>query len=221
MGKDATVRFESRDSLFPIYLWRYRIENCDALNRDLLAEIAERRESEPGMDNTMSRYGWQSDRDLFRRTEPAHTTLALAINQMLGEAIEGLGRPGALKGMELVANGWVNINPPGGYNAPHVHPEALLSGTYYVSVPKGTNPVGGAIEFNVPHPTIKLQNLLNTPMLAERIRVVPEPGMVLMFPGTLSHWVHPNDSGEDRVSVSFNGVIRPKASPRGAAPRRS
>ena len=210
MGKDATFQFESRETLFPIYLWRFRIDDHVALNRGLLKEIAKRRSSEPGLDNRASRYGWQSERDLFRRTEPAHQKLSLAINRIIGQAIEGLWRPGVLADHALIANGWININPPGGYNAPHIHPDALISGTYYLSVPTGANPVGGAIEFNVPHPTLKMSNVFVTPMLAERVRVVPEPGLVLLFPGTLSHWVHPNDSDEDRVSISFNAVIRPK-----------
>lgn len=213
MGKDATFRFESRDSLFPIYLWRFRVDDHAALNRALLKEIAARRASEPGLDNRQTRYGWQSERDLFRRTEPAHRKLALALNRILGQAIEGLWPPGVLVDTALIANGWVNVNPPGGYNAPHIHPDALISGTYYVAIPPaGSNPVGGAIEFSVPHPTLKMSNVFVTPMLAERVRVMPEPGLVLLFPGTLTHWVHPNDSDADRVSISFNAVIRPKKS---------
>ena len=210
MGKDATFQFESRETLFPIYLWRFRIDDHVALNRGLLKEIAKRRSSEPGLENRQIRYGWQSERDLFRRSEPAHQKLALAINLIVGEAIEGLWQPGALAGYAIVANGWININPPGGYNAPHIHPDALISGTYYVSVPTGANPFGGAIEFNVPHPTLNTSNLRVMPMLADRVRVVPEPGLALLFPGTLPHWVHPNDSDQDRISISFNALIRPK-----------
>ena len=214
MGKDATFRFESRETLFPIYLWRYWIDDHAALNRMLLKEIAKRRSEEPGLGNLQSRYGWQSERDLFRRTEPAHQRLALAINRIMGQAIEGLWQPGALLDYALIANGWVNINPPGGYNAPHIHPDALISGTFYVSVPTGANPVGGAIEFNVPHNTLKMSKLFVTPMLTERVRVMPEPGLVLLFPGTQPHWVHPNDSGQDRISISFNAVIRQKTAVR-------
>ena len=42
MGKDATFQFESRETLFPIYLWRFRIDDHVALNRGLLKEIAKR-----------------------------------------------------------------------------------------------------------------------------------------------------------------------------------
>jgi uncharacterized protein (TIGR02466 family) len=32
----------------------------------------------------------------------------------------------------VLGNLWANINPPGGYNRPHVHPNCLWSGVYYV-----------------------------------------------------------------------------------------
>lgn len=210
-GAAPGFRLDSRETIFPIYLWRYRVDGHEALNAGLLAEVAARRSAEPGTGNRMSRFGWQSERDLFRRSEPAQARLAGLLERLLGEAVEGLAGPGALAGMELVANGWINVNPPGGYNAPHVHPEALLSGVYYVAVPPaGANPAGGMIEFNVPHPTLKLAHLAGLDMLAERVRVAPEPGLLLLFPGTLSHWVHPNDSAGERVSISFNATLRPK-----------
>jgi uncharacterized protein (TIGR02466 family) len=31
---------------------------------------------------------------------------------------------------------WANINPPGGYNRPHMHPNSLWSGVYYIKTPK-------------------------------------------------------------------------------------
>ena len=35
----------------------------------------------------------------------------------------------------VLGNMWANINPPGGYNAPHIHPNSLLV-VYYVKAPK-------------------------------------------------------------------------------------
>ena len=31
-----------------------------------------------------------------------------------------------------LGNMWANINPPGGMNMPHIHPNALFSGVYYI-----------------------------------------------------------------------------------------
>ena len=35
-----------------------------------------------------------------------------------------------------MGNMWANINPPGGYNMPHIHPNSHFSGVYYIKAPK-------------------------------------------------------------------------------------
>ena len=37
--------------------------------------------------------------------------------------------------------------------------------------------------------------------------VMPEPGMLLIWPAFVHHLVHPNLSKENRISVSFNVVL--------------
>ena len=37
-----------------------------------------------------------------------------------------------------MGNMWANINPPGGYNRPHVHPNSHFSGVYYIKAPKNS-----------------------------------------------------------------------------------
>ena len=45
-----------------------------------------------------------------------------------------------------MGNMWANINPPGGYNRPHLHPNSHYSGVYYIKAPKNS----GQIVFNEP-----------------------------------------------------------------------
>jgi hypothetical protein len=47
-------------------------------------------------------------------------------------------------------------------------------------------------------------------MLVDKIRVHPKPGEVLLVPSQLLHWVLPNDSEEDRVTIAFNLGAKPK-----------
>lgn len=210
--QEAPFQLEALQVLFPIPLWRYRIADHEEINRLLLAEIAERREGEQPMPPIGTRLGWQSRHDFFTRDEPGHARLSKVINRIVRHALNGMTQPGAIGEGDVGIGGWVNVNPPGGYNAPHVHPSSVLSGVYYVSTPMGENPVGGAIEFNVPHPILRMSGMPVMEMLRERIQIRPEPGLLLMFPGTLSHWVHPNDSGEERVTMAFNVAVR--ATPR-------
>ena len=48
------------------------------------------------------------------------------------------------------------------------------------------------------------------PSFRDRVRIAPEAGDVLVFPGMLAHWVLPNDSKKSRTTVAFNAIVRPK-----------
>lgn len=197
------------ENLFPTPLWHYRIDEpgLDAL---LMKEVAARRAAEPGLPNP-NRLGWQSRHDLFDRTEAGHMKLLHLIRAVIGDTLRSLQQNLDHTAIRVALNGWVNINPPGGYNAPHQHADSLLSGVYYVSVPPGASNSGGAIEFLAPHPVRQVGGLMQAPMFAERFRVKPVAGDLLLFPGQLSHWVHPNDSGEERVTIAFNARVTPES----------
>jgi uncharacterized protein (TIGR02466 family) len=196
----------SADSLFPIPLFRYRVDEA-GLNETLAKEIARRRKAESGMSST-NRVGWQSDHDLFTRKEPGHASLARLIGQVVKATLQSIDPAVDLGKLQVSMNGWVNVNPPGGYNGPHQHTNAVFSGVYYVDVPRGPSEKGGAIEFLAPHPVRLLGGLINAPMFAERVALQPKAGDLLIFPGQLPHWVHPNDSGKPRVTVAFNAMIK-------------
>ena len=66
------------------------------------------------------------------------------------------------------------------------------------------------IEFLSPHPVRLLNSVIKSPLFSDRVRVTPAAGEVLIFPGQLVHWVHPNDSGKPRVTVAFNAAIKKK-----------
>ena len=196
----------SVDTLFPIPLFRYRVDEA-GLNEKLGKEIAHRRKAEGGMTNS-NRVGWQSGHDFFGRKEPGHVSLARTIGEVMKATLQSIDPAAEFERMQVTMNGWVNVNPPGGYNGPHQHTNAVLSGVYYVDVPRGRSEKGGAIEFLSPHPIRLLGGLLNAPMFAERTHVQPKAGDLLIFPGQLPHWVHPNDSGKARVTVAFNALIK-------------
>jgi uncharacterized protein (TIGR02466 family) len=193
------------DSLFPIPLFRYRVDQA-GLNERLTTEIAKRRKAESGMSST-NRVGWQSEHDFFLRKEPGHASLARVIGEVIKATLQSIDPAVDLASLQVRISGWVNVNPPGGYNGPHQHTNAVLSGVYYVDVPRGPSKKGGAIEFLSPHPVRLLGGMINAPMFAERIYVQPAAGDLLIFPGQLPHWVHPNDSGKARVTVAFNAMI--------------
>ena len=196
------------DTLFPILLFRYRIEE-EGLNDKLAKEIAARRKSEGGK-VTGGRLGWQSEHDLFMRKEPGHAALARLIGKVMKDTLLSIDPAADFTKIQVTMNGWVNVNPPGGYNGPHQHTNAILSGVYYVDVPRGPSEKGGAIEFLSPHPVRLLGGLMKADMFAERVHMQPKAGDLVIFPGQLPHWVHPNDSGKPRVTVAFNAIVKPR-----------
>ena len=99
---------------------------------------------------------------------------------------------------------WCNINPTGASNSRHLHADTniLLSGVYYVKVPK----YSGAIRFWDPRgPLVHVQR--DYEYFGDGIgyqSVAPQAGTLIYFPSWLEHDVTCNESDDDRISIAFN-----------------
>lgn len=201
-------RLRSTHPLFVTPLLRFEVADAARLNAALLDEIAVRRAAEEGVTRS-NRNGWHSANDLFRRTEPAHRELAGGLRAMLAEATRKIDPQAEFEPGEMRCDGWVNVNPRGAYNSPHDHMGNFWSGTYYVQVPKGEGD-SGAIEFISPRPPLPGGGVVHGDLTFDKARMTPKPGMALIFPASALHWVHPNASDEDRVTIAFNASFRRK-----------
>ena len=103
---------------------------------------------------------------------------------------------------------WLNINRSKDHNLVHTHPHCDFSGVYYISTPKDCgmlsfeNPYKEGMEshwLNVERP-ITEYNIINSYV----IKVIPVQYKMYIFPSYYRHSVEPNESGEDRISISFN-----------------
>ena len=111
--------------------------------------------------------------------------------------------------------GWPNINRFGDYHNLHNHPHAWLSGTYYVTVPENAldlpgraDRTPGAISFFDPRPQANMNAISKDGQVDPEYRIQPKAGEILLWPAFLHHAVHPNLSENERISVSFNVVLR-------------
>ena len=99
---------------------------------------------------------------------------------------------------------WVNVMNRGAIHAPHIHPHAVVSGTYYVTVPPGS----GALRFEDPRLGLMMAAppRRRTAKTANRsfVDVAPKPGMLLLWESWLRHGVQESTAREPRISVSFN-----------------
>jgi len=110
-----------------------------------------------------------------------------------------------LNGRKLALDSlWINVMEKGAVHTPHIHPHAVVSGTYYVTVPDKA----GAIRFEDP----RLAMLMAAPPKKPRakaanrsfITITPKPGMLLLWESWLRHGVEPNRAKTPRISISFN-----------------
>lgn len=99
---------------------------------------------------------------------------------------------------------WLNVMPVQVMHSFHLHPLSVLSGTYYVQTPKNC----AAIKFEDPRvasfmaspprkPNAKLANQMYP-------QIQPQEGNLILFESWLKHEVPPNNSKQERISISFN-----------------
>lgn len=100
---------------------------------------------------------------------------------------------------------WFNVNRKRDFNLSHRHPFSTLSACLYLKTPKNC----GKIVFERPllSGVNDYSDFPDSPYSWSRYSFVPEEGMVVFFPSTISHYVEPNESDEERVSVAFNFAL--------------
>lgn len=99
---------------------------------------------------------------------------------------------------------WANVMGPNSHHSGHVHPLSVISGTFYVQMPKGAP----AIKFEDP----RMANLMHSPPRRENARtenrthvsVPAKAGTLVLFESWLRHEVPMHRAEDPRVSVSFN-----------------
>ena len=169
-------------------------------NNTLAQHIIQWSQQDQGVKKT-NMNGWHSTTDMHLKKE--YQVLVDELYKMQHEIYqeEWLDRK------PMLGNMWANINYSGGYNRPHVHPNCLFSGVYYVK----TQPQCGELVVNDPRPGI--QTMMPTRKsgqppkhLWREAHIEPIQGRLIMFPAWLWHCVEPNQSNDMRISVSFNFV---------------
>ena len=169
-------------------------------NNQLAQNIITWSNKDPGVSKTNVK-GWHSTTDMH--TKPEYQQLARELFKMQEEIFvnEHLDRGPRLGNM------WANINPPGGMNQPHVHPNSLFSGVYYIK----SQPQSGRLKIYDPRPGIQTVMPPRKPGnpgkdLWREAYIDPVPGRIIMFPSWLWHSVEENKSNDIRISVSFNFI---------------
>lgn len=97
---------------------------------------------------------------------------------------------------------WAVLMHRHGYETPHIHPDGLVSGVYYVRLPavvaNDASTHQGWIEFGEPDPVFAVRRRAPTH------KVQPVAGQMLLFPSYLWHRTIPFDSDQERLSIAFD-----------------
>ena len=169
-------------------------------NETLSNDIVNWSQQDPGVKKT-NMNGWHSKPEMHLKSEYQQLV------QELYKMQEEIYQEEWLDRQPKLGNMWANINYPGGYNRPHVHPNCLFSGVYYVK----SNKNSGILVANDPRPGIQTMMPTRKPgrppkHLWREVHLEPIPGRIIMFPAWLWHCVEPNQSNDIRISISFNFI---------------
>ena len=192
-------RFEDSRALrlFPTFVWRADLgrEIHQAINETIVARLGQLRRCSPRLQPGQP---WQSNQELHRLEELRD--LVACINEVAGNVLDHLKI--GYEEFEITAC-WANVNASGASHRSHNHPNNFLSGVYYVKTQEGAD----TINFHDPRnqtgiirPTVTELTADNT----DQVVVKVADGTLLVFPSWLHHSVDPNESDEERISVSFN-----------------
>ena len=167
-------------------------------NKYLEDKIVAWSQNNPGLKKT-NMNGWHSPTDMHLKPEYKHLIEELHIAQQEIYKDECLGSE------PFLGNMWANINYKDGFNRPHIHPNSLWSGVYYVKTPKKC----GHLKIE----DTRTMSLMSRPKkinkeepkhLWKEVHFEPIAGRLIMFPSWVNHCVDPNESDDIRISVSFN-----------------
>lgn len=172
-------------------------------NKNLTEYAYELKEKDQGVIKS-NFLGWQSD-----ILQDPNGQISVLVDTILSRINSTKNDLGFLENSEVYLNNiWININPKGSFNRPHIHPNATFSGVYYVRCKKNS----GNLVFR--HPSVAQQILLKEETVDEYVgfnaatwTVIPEEGRLLIFPSWLEHYVEPNQDDEDRISIAINADI--------------
>lgn len=191
-----------------IYVDKVRARGLAKFNRELLEQCYLVRDTDPdGVEWSKTNYlngytSYGSMTDLHRRY-PHFEELSRDIDRHARKLARYLDMDLQDGHLEM-SSCWVNIMPTNTVHSLHLHPLSVLSGTYYVDIPRGAS----SIKFEDP----RLASLMAAPPKRDGARprnqqfvsLKPEPGQVVMWESWLRHEVPPNAARGDRVSISFN-----------------
>jgi uncharacterized protein (TIGR02466 family) len=199
------------EAQFVTYLMSRIYEDVEDLNKALAALLIKLEKEQKNVASETSNVGgFHTDSALLSRSEPEIVTLREMIRQSVDDYVttyiqaECSAPP---RGLKANLWGWGLNMREGDSNSAHVHPNAKVSGVYYVQVPplppeeRNSKKPGGSIIFHDPRLRAIMVHLPNQ---ITEIVVPPEAGLMILFPSYYEHSVLPFRGKGVRHCIAFN-----------------
>lgn len=184
---------------------------------DFLAEL---RSALDGMHLTLAhpadqslRHGTQTRGHLFLRRHPLVTALALQLHRQIESWLTMLPKDASHpflrrnSGQMLFKHSWSVRLSDSGFHVSHIHQDGWLSSAFYVALPPAVGVAGegglpqGGLTFGSPDATLGLD------LPPERV-LIPEEGVLALFPSYVWHGTVPFSSDQPRLTVAFDALPR-------------
>jgi uncharacterized protein (TIGR02466 family) len=191
----------------PIFTRLWRDPELNGYLRELV--LSRERTAPPATREYSNAGGWHSPVDLHESWDPDVRRVLERCHGLAVEATNRLLRPSEKdRPYQYVLSAWANVSREGDYNVPHVH-IATWSAVYYVSVPPdcGNDPRAGGLELLDPRPPTAMIDMPGR-FFATRHLIRPEPGLLVLFPASTMHLVHPFRGGGERISIACDLTIK-------------
>ena len=203
--------------LFPTVCFIVEHTNVTELNHKLETYCLEQEEISPRHHTDSIKGGYHSHRQFFETDHAAVGQLKALILDGVQNYLQHFWEMESTAPLTSIPNftmqmtGWSVILREGEISTPHTHPGAHLSGVYYVTTKKKTpetqNTEGNLVLVD---PRIRASA---APLKHQKTNALfePKPGVTVMFPSFLEHYVLPFKGDGVRISIAYNITFPPNA----------
>lgn len=184
---------------FSTPIWSCPVTGID--NKSIKDYCLKVRKQKPGI-NVSNKGGWHSGEII----QPLPQSLTELFHDLTLFVNDVCARHTGIKDLQL-GNFWININGHHDYNLLHDHQHSILSGVYYVSVPR--KDMGDLVLNRGDNMEYFMTSRVQREQTMSNALNVVKPAVessFYIFPSWVKHRVERNESNKERISIAFNFV---------------
>ena len=179
----------------PVMICPYPVDYTKEL--EWIRNCETRKENKGGDGATPIHYNRQSE-DTFVLDKPELANVRAFIEAKLHKFVTEIM---ASTDKLVITQSWLNKNTKGESHHEHVHPNSMVSGVWYPQIHESLPP----IQFRSrTQRDVSLQTEKYNTFNSATFMLPMKRGELILFPSNLTHSVPPNQSDEERISLSFN-----------------